>query len=295
MFFQWRGSAGGAEMWHAAMLPHAGPRSRVFQEVCALGATLGELSGVDGRGRSEVAIIWDPESWWAMQTPGLPSPRLDYHDAVASVHAALYRLGIPVDFAPPTGDLSGYRVVLAPGLYLVGDAAAANLNRCPGTLVVWYFSGVVDEHVRVRLGGHPGAFRERLGVWVDEFAPQPPGTEWELSTGDVASAWRENVTLAGANAVASHPDGTPAITRCGDSWYVSTRLSDAGLTRLLSDVVTQAGVTRPTPALGEDVEVVRRGGWLFVLNHSDRPVEVPAASGRAAVSVPAGGCLAVPR
>jgi beta-galactosidase len=307
MFFQWRGSAGGAEMWHAAMLPHAGPRSRVFQEVCALGRTLrevadaGELADVrepadagEPADAAEVAIVWDPESWWAMQAPGLPSPSLDYLDAVAPVHAALYRLGIACDFAPPTADLSGYRVVLVPGLYVVSDEAAANLNGYPGTLVVWYFSGIVDERVRVRPGGYPGAFRERLGVWVEQFAPQPPGVEWELSTGDTASGWRESVTLAGATAVATHPDGTPAITRYRDTWYVSTRLSDAGLTRLLAEVVAGAGVTPPEPSPGEDVEVVRRGGWLFVINHGDHPVELPAAPGRAAAPVPAGGFLMVP-
>ena len=294
MFFQWRGSAGGSEMWHAAMLPHAGPRSRAFREVCLLGTALRELSDVDGEPRAEVAIVWDPECWWAMQAPGLPSPSLDYLDAVAPVHAALYRLGIPADFVPPTADLSDYRAVLAPGLYLVTDEAAANLNGYPGTLVVWYFSGVVDERLRVRLGGHPGAFRERLGIWVDQFAPQPPGTEWTLSTGDTASAWRESVTLAGASAVATHPDGTPAITRYRDSWYVSTRLADAGLTRLLVEVVAGAGVKPPEPSLGEGVEVVRRGERLFVINHTDHPVDVPAAPGRAAASVPAGGFLVVP-
>lgn len=291
MFFQWRASAGGAELWHAAMLPHAGPRSRVFREVCALGRTLRELPEVRGETHSEVAVIWDPESWWAMQAPGLPSPSLDYLDAVAPVHAALYRLGIACDFAPPTADLTGYRVVLVPGLYLVSDEAAANLNGYPGTLAVWYFSGLVDERVRVRPGGYPGAFRERLGVRVDQFAPQPPGVGWELSTGDTASTWRESVTLDGAVAVATHPDGTPAITRYGDSWYVSTRLSDPGLTRLLAGIVAAAGVSPPVPSLGGDVEVVRRGGSLFVINHGDHPVELPSAPGR---TVPAGGFLTLP-
>jgi beta-galactosidase len=290
MFFQWRGSAGGAEQWHAAMLPHAGPRSRVFQEVCTLGKTLGELTQLGGvGGLAEVAIVWDPQSWWAMQAPGLPSPSLDYLDAVARVHAALYRLGMACDFVPPTADLSSYPVVLVPSLYVVSDEAAANLNGYPGTLAVWYFSGLVDERVRVRTGGYPGAFRERLGVWVDQFAPQPPGVEWQLSTGDTASGWRESVTLTGATAVATHPDGTPAITRYRDSWYVSTRLSDAGLTRLLAEVVAGAGVSLPDRSAGEDVELVRRGGWLFVINHGEHPVEVPAAPGRDAAQVPAGG------
>jgi len=294
MFFQWRGSRSGSEMWHAAMLPHAGPQTRVFEEVCALGKTLGELADVEGEVNAEVAIVWDPDSWWALQTPSLPSSTLGYLDAVAPVHAALYRLGVPTDFVPPTGDLSGYKVVLAPGLYVVGDEAGANLNSYPGTLVVWYFSGIVDQHLRVRLGGHPGAFRDRLGVWVEQFAPQPPDIEWQLSTGDTASAWREHVALAGATAVATHPDGTPAITRCGDSWYVSTRLSDTGLTRLLADVVAAAGVNLSTASLGEGVEVVRRGEWLFVMNHTDHPVEVPPAPGHAGASVPAGGFAVLP-
>ena len=41
-FFQWRQSAAGAERFHSAMLPHAGPDTEVFAGVCALGdATCG--------------------------------------------------------------------------------------------------------------------------------------------------------------------------------------------------------------------------------------------------------------
>jgi hypothetical protein len=36
--------------------------------------------------------------------------------------------------------------------------------------VVSYFSSIVDKHDAIRLGVYPGAFRERLGIRVDECA-----------------------------------------------------------------------------------------------------------------------------
>jgi beta-galactosidase len=57
-------------------------------------------------------------------------------------------------------------------------------------------------------------------------------------------------------------------------WYVGTRLDDASLARLL------AGWVPPSPA-PPGVEAVRRRhpdgrSYLFLLNHSDSPVAVPA-------------------
>ena len=75
MFFQWRASVGGAEQWHPAMLPHTGADSPVFAEVCELGALLGRLAEVqDTRVVEDAAVVWDPESWWALQSPSLPPP-----------------------------------------------------------------------------------------------------------------------------------------------------------------------------------------------------------------------------
>src|SRR5690625_2991811 len=65
MFFQWRASKKGAEKFHSAMLPHAGPSSRVFREVRELGATLHDLAPVRGsRGGADIAILYDWESQW---------------------------------------------------------------------------------------------------------------------------------------------------------------------------------------------------------------------------------------
>jgi beta-galactosidase len=276
LHFQWRGAPGGAELWHAAMLPHAGPDTAVHQEIRELGAVLARLSEVDGCPVSQVALVWDPQCWWALRSPGLPATDLDYLAEVRRVHAALGRLGVGVDLVPPGAALDGYRLVLAPGLYAVSDADAANLTGFPGALVVFPFSGVVDERLRVRLGGYPGAFRDRLGITVDRFEPLPADERVVLSTGAVAAGWRETVRPSGARVVATYPDGGAAITRNADSWYVSTRLDPADLTDLLAGVLDAAGVPRPVPVPAPGVEVLHRGDWTFLLNHGTGQVAVPA-------------------
>ncbi|MBU4215637.1 MAG: beta-galactosidase, partial [Actinobacteria bacterium] len=69
LHFQWRQAAAGAEKFHSALLPHAGPDSRVYEQTCALGAELAELSPrvVGTRVRAKVAMLFDWESWWAVE------------------------------------------------------------------------------------------------------------------------------------------------------------------------------------------------------------------------------------
>lgn len=43
-YFQWRQSKAGAEKWHSSMVPHAGPDSQIFRDVCELGADLNKLA-----------------------------------------------------------------------------------------------------------------------------------------------------------------------------------------------------------------------------------------------------------
>jgi len=279
-FFQWRASAAGGEKFHSALVPHAGRDSARFGEVVELGAALrriGELAG--SRVRADVALLFDWNAWWACDQESHPSGELRYLDAVLRWHRALADLGATTDVVHPSADLSGYRLVVVPTLYLAGDPVGPALERFVadgGHVLVTYFSGIVDEADHVRLGGYPGAFRDLLGVRVEEFAPLAPGTAVALDDGSTADLWTEVLELRGARAVASYVDGplpgTPAVTRNGNAWYIATRLDDAATAALAGRVAREAGVAR---AGGAGVEVVRRGRYAFVLNRTDEPATVP--------------------
>ncbi len=286
MYFQWRAGRGGAEQWHSALVDHPGPDTRLFREATALGTRLADLerkgtfltpSVEEGAllNPSQVAVWFDEVCGWAIGASHLPAP-VDYQGIVEGWHRALWRRGHAVDVVPPAARLGGYRVLVVPAAYLLTDTSARRLAeyvRDGGHLVVTYLSGIVDEHARVRTGGHPGALRDLLGVRVEEFDPLPAGESLVLTSGDVAAAWTEHLTAPDAAVLAAYPDGRPAVTRrehgAGVAYYVSCGLADAATARLLAAVCAAAGAEPLVPDLPEGVEAVvtPQGLWLF--NHTD--------------------------
>jgi beta-galactosidase len=286
--FQWRAAAAGAEKFHSGMLPHAGTGSRVWREVTGLGADLRRLAPVAGSAvPASVALLHDWESWWGLELDSHPS-RLHLVDLLGEFYRPLFASGVTVDFAHPESDLSGYRLVLVPALYLVSDAGADNVRRCAelgGTVVVSFFSGIVDPRDQVRLGGYPAPWRDLLGLRVEEFAPLPaeavvpldglPGTE---GTGRL---WQDVIDLHGAEPVlryaSGHLAGQPAVTRhpfgAGEAFYLGTLPDLATLSGLVAQACGRAGVEFSTD-VPAGVEVVRRGEYRFVISHLDHEVEV---------------------
>jgi beta-galactosidase len=75
----------------------------------------------------------------------------------------------------------------------------------------------------------------------------------------------------------SRRNGSPAVTRHGNAWYVSTSLDEVGRARLLGEMTVAAGVLPAHAGLPAGVEVVRRGALLFIVNHTPASCEVAAA------------------
>ncbi len=295
-FFQWRASRGGAEKFHSAMVPHAGTDTKVWREVCELGGDLRAL-GEAARSRvaAQVALVFDWPAWWAVELDSRPSADVRYLTAVRDAYDALWRLGVTVDFVAPDADLSAYRLVVVPNLYLVSDAGATNIAgyvAAGGHVVCTYFSGIVDENDRIRPGRYPGAFGGLLGLWVEEFFPLGEGETVALEPEATGSIWTELIHPESAEIVATYATGPltghPALTRnaygSGVASYVATRLNATGLERFLQSACAAAGVDGPMIAAAEGggrvpgVEAVRRRGtdanYLFVLNHTDGDIDI---------------------
>jgi len=276
------------------MLPHGGTETRVFREVTELGAAIDSLAPVRGtRTEADAAVLWDWHSWWAQNLDWRPSEDHDARERADAYYEALYDHHLTVDFAHPEADLSRYPLVVVPALYLMTEAPGSNLREYVengGTLVVSYFSGIVDEHDAVHEGPYPGALRDVLGLTVEEFSPLLRGERVRLDGPDGAGldadVWTEFVVPRGAETVWTYADGLtagrPAVTRHrlgeGTAWYVSTRLGAEGLATLLGRAAEDARIA-PRGDLPRDVEVVRRTGesgtFLFAINHTATDAKVP--------------------
>ncbi|RZU53576.1 beta-galactosidase [Krasilnikovia cinnamomea] len=308
-FFQWRAAPYGAEKFHSALVPHAGTDTAAWQEVLRLSAVLKRLREVAGtRVLADTALIFSWPSWWAADGEGRPSEAVRYLDQVHAVYNELRSLGVTVDIVAPTTDLSTYRLVAIPCLYAVSDAAATRINEYVaggGHAVVTFFSGIADENDHIRLGGYPGAFRDMLGISVEEFFPSEPGRAMGLSTGGHASLWAENLRLTTARALSRYTDGplpgVPAVTRNtygdGTSWYIATALDTTTLRHVLKQAVETACVPATGPEGDGSVEVVRRADgerrYLFAINHGTTTVELPATGHELVDDQPITGTLRV--
>ncbi len=284
LFYQWRAPRSGVGKFQSAMLPHGGPDTRLFREVEQLGLELRLLAPVcGGRTPAEVALMVDWENYWAIELEARPT-KLDYSELVRSYYRALFEPDIAIDIVAPESDLSPYKLVIAPSLYLVRDAVAENLERFVdrgGTLVMTFFSGIVDANDRVMPGGYPGPFRRLLGIQVEEMDPFPPGLVRHIKTAERAakcSLWADAIRLETAEAVATftedHHAGQPAITRNahgrGLAYYVGTQVEHSFLRIFFAELCADSGIKAPLK-VPEGVEVLRRenenGQFLFLINH----------------------------
>ncbi|GHE68162.1 beta-galactosidase [Streptomyces spiralis] len=294
LYFQWRQSRGGAEKFHSAMVPHGGTETRIFREVRELGRELASVPRIAGsRCTADVALVMDWNSWWALELDSHPSTALDQMEINLAHYRPLFEAGITCDVVPPDRDLSGYRLVVVPNLYLLSEPDARRLTdyvRDGGHLLVSFFSGIVDDCDRVHLGGYPEPLREALGVRVEEFWPLPEnGTvRVRLEDGTVAHAdlWSEEVVTEGAQTAAEFDSGPlagrPAVTRnrygAGSAWYVATRPEPRAMRAVTDEVCRTAGVGPVLPGLPAQVQATVREGdggrFLFLLNHGAEPAEV---------------------
>ncbi|MFD0308544.1 beta-galactosidase [Streptomyces sp. NPDC127119] len=287
-YFQWRQSRQGAEKFHSGMVGHAGEQGRTHQEVKRLGAELQRIGArVTGRhSASQVAILHEWNAWWAGEQDGRLSREVEYQQVVRAWHRALWEAHITTDFAHPEHDLSAYRLVVVPQLYLLTDQAIDNLVayvRGGGTLVCGFLTGIADEDDRVRTGGMDERLRELFGIrTLHEWWPLDPG-EYAECEGFRGTLWSEEIEAGTEEAedVVAHSrykggelDGLPAVLRRGRAWYVSTLPEPAALRELLEGVAAGAGVRPVLEGLPAQVEAVRRGDLLFVLNHGRDPVTV---------------------
>jgi beta-galactosidase len=233
----------------------------------------------------------DWNSWWALELDSHPSTALDQMDIALAHYRPLFEAGVTCDVVPPDRDLSGYRLVVVPNLYLLRERDAARLTdfvRDGGHLLGSFFSGIVDECDRVHLGGYPAPLREVLGLRVEEFWPLPEQEQVTVRHHDGtvgrADLWSEVVVPDGAQPVVAFDSGPltgqPAVTRHsfgrGSAWYVATRLAPRDMRALTDEACRTAGVGPVLPGLPEQVQAAVREGdggrFLFLLNHGSRQV-----------------------
>ena len=254
--FQWRQSRQGAETFHSGMVPHAGRASRTWDEVVSTGRALKRLGPVLGEPvRAEAAVVLDWESQWAMSAAIGPVELGERFETARSWHRSLWEAGIATDVIPaktdPGADLSGYRLIIVPAIFIDYPGLARSLEQAAAAgaqVVVVGPTGVVDAGVGAVLGGYLGSLRPLLGVRVTDHAALSGPVEQSDPRGSLVNRLSRVV-------------GTPAA----ETWTGLEAVAET-----LHRVLDRMG--SPAPDL-------RAGGWAEEIRVDEAPGDDEAAQG----------------
>ena len=313
LFFQMRQSRGASEKDHGAVINHAGRSdTRVFREVAGLGQELAALAGeiVGARTHAKVALVFDWDSWWAVEISDGPSRHVSYQQTLIGYYRALYEQNVAVDVVPVDVDLSKYEVVVAPLLHVIKGDIAPRVEAFVeggGAFVTSFLSGRVDESDNAFGMDAPGPLARILGIRIDEtdalapedlnavvfdgapgangIVPDESGVRFATNlvfdlvqpgTAEVVGVY-ESDFYAGMAAVTRNVVGEAEMP--GEAWYVGTNLGAGGLDWLLGRVLRERGLLNGYSGV-PGVEAVARHRddvtYLFLLNHGDADSHVVA-------------------
>ena len=302
-YFQWRKSRGSSEKFHGAVVDHVGhEHTRVFGDVADLGQKLERLDDVVGTTvRPDVAIIYDWENTWAMNDAQGPR-RGDKGclDDCKDHYHAFWKQGVPVDIVDMEQDLSRYKLVVAPMLYMVRPGVAERIEafvRQGGTFVATYWSGIVNETDLVFSTGFPGPLRKVMGIWAEEIDALweddrnaillEAGNALGLSGAYEAREYCDLVHAESATVLATYKQdfyaGRPALTvnslGQGQAYTISSRNEQRFLDDFYGALVEKLGLLRSLQTeLPHGVSAQLRSNgdqaYVFLMNWQNVPATV---------------------
>lgn len=292
-YFRWRTSRWGTEQyWQGILDQDSYPNAR-YQTAAQTGKELGQLADLlhGSKVVSSVAILVSPDSRWAFKIQPLVKD-FSYNRQMRLYYDAFRRAGLSVDVVFPKSDLSSYKIVVAPPLFVVDKSLVAKLTdfvKKGGTLILNYRTGVKDESNVVTDQTLPGPLAELAGIAIHDFDPQ---TNQQQEVVDVenehhpARVWFDVLDVTTAEVVGTYSQGYYAgkaaatLNRFGDGRviYLGTEFTSAAPYSKLVNYLGSQNALSLGPSLPEGVELAVRekpGKKItFLINYSDKPQAV---------------------
>lgn len=303
LYFQLRQSQGASEKFHGAVIDHyGGDDTRVFREVTEVGEALEQIQETVGTSmRSQAAVLYDRENDWAIaDVQGPRNVDMHYREAVQKNYRALREQGLNVDVIAMEHSLSDYKVLAAPMAYMFKDGYEEKLRAYVengGTLVLSYWSGLVDGTDRCFLGGTPYGLMDVAGLrstetdalydWEENHAIPEAGSHLGISNVYTCKNLCELVKVSDVEVLMRYGEdfyqGYPVLTHKafgkGHVYYVCADMELGFYQDFYGRVAAEAGLKSPIEIIPEGVSVTVRENedteYLFIQNYARKPQAVP--------------------
>jgi beta-galactosidase len=274
-YFRWRAATIAQELMHSGLLRHDETVDRGGEEVGSL-----EIQGSqNGDVPSRVAMLHDYESLW-IQDAQVHSDRATYWRQTMLFYSALRSLGVDVDIRHPDHDLSGYDVIVAPAIQLMGKERADHLASYAKNAILVFGPRIAYRTMsgRVQEDGQPGPLRELVGHALLNYDGMREGLTVRAG-GHVVEIWAEAYRPTTGSVQVAYDDGPlageAAVVRNGNAISIGA-WSDSLVTKVLTGFLEEAGI--PHAQLPAGVRVSRRGASEIWMNFNELESRLPDGS-----------------
>jgi beta-galactosidase len=303
-YWHWHSIHNSAETYWKGLLSHDMQPNPTYEEAKQIAKEFKALNSslINLKKENRTAIYFSNESLSAMQWFPF-STWLNYNDLIHQLYETLYKMNIECDFVDHTSDdLSKYKLIVVPSLYVATDKELEKLNRFVangGHIVYAFRSGFSNENVQVRQSMQPGMLTDVCGIRYQQYNNvQTVGLKdcvFEVDPNEsYMREWMELVTPVTAEVWASydHPHWGKYAAITHNKYGKGTATYFAGyptmevMKQLLSKVIGIAGIAREDSELSFPV-IVRKGTnekgktIRYYFNYSASPVTVKYAHKKA--------------
>ncbi len=234
-YFRWRQAPMAQEQMHAGLLRPDSVEAPGLAEAARVAEELREVPEVAACA-AEVALVFDYTAAWAWEIQ--PHGKgLKYFDLAFEVYRAMRSLGLSIDILRPGDDLSGYKVICAPGLMHLSESDKAALTDSGATVVLGPRTGARDATMRIPLPLPPDI--PGLDVTVAMVESLNPASPISLASGGSIMGYRE-VLEGAARVLERTADGTAAVVGSGKLVYVGGWLDATAWRRLIRNACVDA-------------------------------------------------------
>jgi beta-galactosidase len=224
---------------HAGLLRPDSAPAPALAEAAQVAAEIETMPQVNA-GKSQAALVFDYESCWAWMAQPQGADFDGFRLAVAA-YRALRRAGLSIDILPPdTRDLSGYQVVLAPGLMTLSAPLRAAFDNYQGTALVGPRTNTKTDELSIPVPLGPNL--PNLDTVIALAESIPPFDAITLEGGGQFLHWFEHLEGT-ATVVRKTTSGQAAIVQAGTLQYLAGWPDDDTYYTLVAQACAAQGIT----------------------------------------------------
>ena len=292
VYFRWRACSFGIEQFDSGILGHDGTdKSISYREAAQMGSEIRRI-GPQFEGSkvvSPVAIIYDYDNVW-VNYAYQERPMYNYPDEMLRFYKAIRKRGINVDMVKSTDELSKYKAIIAPLMYIVTDEAADNIKRYVekgGIFIAGFRFGIKDTHSNMVKSVLPGKLEKLFGLSIHTWDNlREKKVEVKDTEGNIyqADTFADLITPKEAKPIARYNSnwytGHTAVAvntfGKGRAYYVGCGLPQGFYDRFIEKILP--GLALESIKVPDEVEIATRGKkgkrFVFVMNFSAKPSRI---------------------